>query len=188
MERIDDGEVSPYLTGELAVGDELELRGPIGRLFHLACARRRAAAAHRRRVGPGAADGHAAPSRSHASTVDARLLVSSRSPGDVLYRDELATLATPTGLTIHHITAGEDLPDPSTRGCCARSPPLQYAAHGSSPPDPRRSSAPSSSRRGNEAQIALGFCSRRGRDGGGPASSVRSAVDARRGYEGGRCA
>src|SRR5260221_10221001 len=30
VERLDDGEVSPYLTGELQVGDELELRGPIG--------------------------------------------------------------------------------------------------------------------------------------------------------------
>ena len=30
VETIDDGEVSPYLTEELRVGDELELRGPIG--------------------------------------------------------------------------------------------------------------------------------------------------------------
>ena len=29
VERLDDGEVSPYLTKELRVGDELELRGPI---------------------------------------------------------------------------------------------------------------------------------------------------------------
>ena len=36
MERIDDGEVSPYLTEELRVGDELELRGPDRRLLHLA--------------------------------------------------------------------------------------------------------------------------------------------------------
>ena len=33
VERIDDGEVSPYLTGELRVGDQLELRGPIGGYF-----------------------------------------------------------------------------------------------------------------------------------------------------------
>jgi len=33
VERLDDGEVSPYLTGELRVGDELELRGPIGGYF-----------------------------------------------------------------------------------------------------------------------------------------------------------
>ncbi|MGD9890428.1 MAG: ferredoxin reductase [Dehalococcoidia bacterium] len=33
VERLEDGEVSPYLTGELRVGDELELRGPIGGWF-----------------------------------------------------------------------------------------------------------------------------------------------------------
>src|SRR5258705_10326490 len=30
VERIDDGEVSPYLVDELRVGDKVELRGPIG--------------------------------------------------------------------------------------------------------------------------------------------------------------
>ena len=33
VERIDDGEVSPYLTDELHPGDQLELRGPIGGYF-----------------------------------------------------------------------------------------------------------------------------------------------------------
>ena len=33
VERIDDGEVSPYLVDELRVGDLLELRGPIGGYF-----------------------------------------------------------------------------------------------------------------------------------------------------------
>src|SRR4028119_600076 len=33
VERIEDGEVSPYLTDELRVGDQLELRGPIGGYF-----------------------------------------------------------------------------------------------------------------------------------------------------------
>ena len=33
VERLDDGEVSPYLTEELRAGDELELRGPIGGYF-----------------------------------------------------------------------------------------------------------------------------------------------------------
>src|SRR5919107_2430601 len=33
VERLDDGEVSPYLTKELAPGDGLELRGPIGGYF-----------------------------------------------------------------------------------------------------------------------------------------------------------
>ena len=33
VERLDDGEVSPYLTEELRAGDALELRGPIGGYF-----------------------------------------------------------------------------------------------------------------------------------------------------------
>jgi ferredoxin-NADP reductase len=33
VERLDHGEVSPYLTEELRVGDGLELRGPIGGYF-----------------------------------------------------------------------------------------------------------------------------------------------------------
>src|SRR5262245_2958523 len=33
IERLDDGEVSPYLTDVLRVGDQLELRGPIGGHF-----------------------------------------------------------------------------------------------------------------------------------------------------------
>ncbi len=33
VERLDDGEVSPYLAGELRAGDGLELRGPIGGSF-----------------------------------------------------------------------------------------------------------------------------------------------------------
>jgi ferredoxin-NADP reductase len=93
VERIDDGEVSPYLTDELAVGDELELRGPIGGHFTW-------------RVQDGGpllllAGGSGlvplmAMLRHHAvhnSTVDARLLLSARTPGDVIYRDELTRLA-----------------------------------------------------------------------------------------------
>ena len=33
VERLEDGEVSPYLTGDLRAGDELELRGPVGGYF-----------------------------------------------------------------------------------------------------------------------------------------------------------
>jgi ferredoxin-NADP reductase len=33
VERLPDGEVSPYLVGEVRVGDQVELRGPIGGYF-----------------------------------------------------------------------------------------------------------------------------------------------------------
>jgi ferredoxin-NADP reductase len=33
VERLDDGEVSPYLTQDLRPGDEIELRGPVGGYF-----------------------------------------------------------------------------------------------------------------------------------------------------------
>src|SRR3954452_20133548 len=33
VERLEDGEVSSYLTGDLAADDEIELRGPIGGYF-----------------------------------------------------------------------------------------------------------------------------------------------------------
>ena len=33
VERLDDGEVSPYLTDELRRGDQIELRGPVGGYF-----------------------------------------------------------------------------------------------------------------------------------------------------------
>ena len=33
VERIEDGEVSPYLTGEARAGDQLEVRGPVGGYF-----------------------------------------------------------------------------------------------------------------------------------------------------------
>ncbi|HEX8132464.1 MAG TPA: FAD-binding oxidoreductase, partial [Actinomycetes bacterium] len=33
VERLEDGEVSPYLAGELRAGDQFELRGPIGGYF-----------------------------------------------------------------------------------------------------------------------------------------------------------
>jgi ferredoxin-NADP reductase len=92
VERIPDGEVSPYLTDELRVGDGLELRGPIGGYFVW-----RADAARplllvaggsglvplmaivRARVGEG-------------SSVPVRLLLSARSSEELLYRAELEAI------------------------------------------------------------------------------------------------
>ena len=89
VERLDDGEVSPYLTDELRGGDGLELRGPVGGYFvweaedggplllvagGSGVVPLRAILRHRDRTG---------------SDVPARLLYSSRSLEDVIYRAEL---------------------------------------------------------------------------------------------------
>ena len=101
VERLDDGEVSPYLAEVLRPGDRLELRGPIGGYFVwdaslggplllvaggsgvvplMAMLRHRAAA---------------------GSDVPARLLFSSRTWENVIYRDELERLAG-NGLDVVH--------------------------------------------------------------------------------------
>jgi ferredoxin-NADP reductase len=89
VERLDDGEVSPYLTEEAQPGDQLEVRGPIGGYFvwepssggplFLAAGGSgvvplRAILRERSRAG---------------SSVPVRLLYSSRSLADVIYRTEL---------------------------------------------------------------------------------------------------
>ena len=100
VERLEGGEVSPYLTEVLQSGDDLELRGPIGGYFNW-------------RVEDGgpllliAGGSGLVPLMSmlrhraaRGSTVDTRLLLSARSAGDVLYADELAELETGEGLEI----------------------------------------------------------------------------------------
>src|SRR6266496_2359125 len=92
VERLDDGEVSPYLTDELRVGDKLELRGPIGGYFvweerlggpllliagGSGIVPLMAMIRHRRVVG---------------SPIPTRLLISSRTYEDIIYRDELERL------------------------------------------------------------------------------------------------
>ena len=92
VERLNDGEVSPYLTDELRVGDKLELRGPIGGYFVWEASLGgplllvaggsgivplMAMLRHRAAVG---------------STAATRLLYSSRSFEEVIYRDELDRL------------------------------------------------------------------------------------------------
>ena len=101
VERLEDGEVSPYLTDGLRPGDRIELRGPVGGHFVwepaqggplllvaggsgvvplMAMIRARAAA---------------------GSDVDTRLLFSSRSWEDVIYREELERRGG-DGLTVVH--------------------------------------------------------------------------------------
>jgi ferredoxin-NADP reductase len=112
IERLDDGEVSPYLTDALGVGDRVELRGPIGGYFVwepsltgplflvaggsgivplMAMLRARASA--------GAARQAATP---------ATLLYSSRSWDDVIYRDELTHLtASSNARVVHTLTRSQ---------------------------------------------------------------------------------
>jgi ferredoxin-NADP reductase len=92
VERLDDGEVSPYLVDELRVGDRLELRGPIGGYFVWEA--RLGGPLLLIAGGSGIAPlmamiRHRAAVR---STVPARLLYSSRSLDDVIFRDELARM------------------------------------------------------------------------------------------------
>jgi ferredoxin-NADP reductase len=90
VERIDDGEVSPYLVGELRVGDTFEVRGPIGGPFSW----RVESGGPLLLVGGGSGlVPLMAMARHHAarrSEIDMRLLVSARSWEDVLYHEELS--------------------------------------------------------------------------------------------------
>lgn len=89
--RLSDGEVSPYLTG-LAVGDQFELRGPIGGYFVWNCGETRPVLL----LGGGSG---VVPLmsmlRSHAdlrSAAHMHLIYSARTEVDILYRDELVEL------------------------------------------------------------------------------------------------
>jgi ferredoxin-NADP reductase len=93
VERIDDGEVSPYLVDELRAGDEIELRGPVGGYF-----------VWERSVGgpllllaggSGIVPLRAMLRHHAASGSDAavRLIYSTRSPQELIYRDELDRLS-----------------------------------------------------------------------------------------------
>jgi ferredoxin-NADP reductase len=90
VERLPDGEVSPYLTEELRAGDELEIRGPIGGYFVWPGTE---AAAPLLLVAGGSG---VVPLRSMLrhrrninSSVPVRLLYSARALPDVIYRAEL---------------------------------------------------------------------------------------------------
>ncbi len=100
VERLDDGEVSPFLVEEVRAGDELEVRGPIGGWFTWEA----------RQGGPLqliAGGSGLAPlmamlrHRLHArSDAEARLLVSVRSPEELLYAGELEAAARVPGIAV----------------------------------------------------------------------------------------
>jgi ferredoxin-NADP reductase len=93
VEEIEDGEVSPYLVEELRVGDQLELRGPIGGYFTWTVEQGGPVvlvAGGSGVVPLMAMIRHRAVERSQ---VPMRLLYSVRSAVDIFYRDELERLA-----------------------------------------------------------------------------------------------
>jgi ferredoxin-NADP reductase len=89
VERLDDGEVSPWLVDEARPGDEIELRGPIGGYFVWEPDRGGPlllVAGGSGLVPLMAIERHR---RAAAPEVAGTLLVSARGPDDVLYADEL---------------------------------------------------------------------------------------------------
>ena len=89
VERLPDGEVSPYLTQEVLVSDRLELRGPIGGWFVW---RTHQTEPIQLIAGGSGIVPLMAMIRSRASagsTAPFRLLYSVREPGAVFYREEL---------------------------------------------------------------------------------------------------
>jgi ferredoxin-NADP reductase len=93
VERLPKGEVSPYLTQEVSVGDQLELRGPIGGWFVW---RAQQTEPIQLIAGGSGIVPLMAMIRSHASAGNVapfRLLYSVREPGAIFYRDELQALS-----------------------------------------------------------------------------------------------
>ena len=92
VERLDDGEVSPYLVDELRPGDQLELRGPIGGYF----AWDAATGGPLLLVGGGSGIVPLMAILRHrvagGSDAEVRLLASWRTAGDIIYAAELERL------------------------------------------------------------------------------------------------
>lgn len=138
VEEIMDGEVSPYLVQAVQAGDELEIRGPIGGAF-----------TWRPSDGDGAvllvAGGSGVvPLMSMIRTkvaslsdADMRLLVSARTVGDLLYRDELDRLAGGE-LIQRHFTLTRQPAPPDWPGSARRIDADMVAALGPKPVDTPR--------------------------------------------------
>jgi ferredoxin-NADP reductase len=89
IERLPDGEVSPYLTDELRVGDLLEVRGPIGGYFVWPEGGDRPVQLIAGGSGVVPLLAMLAHHRVTGSTVPVRLLYSARSDDDIIGRTEL---------------------------------------------------------------------------------------------------
>jgi ferredoxin-NADP reductase len=111
IDRIPDGEVSPYFHDVLMEGDQVELRGPIGGYFVW----EPGMAGPLLLVGGGSGVvplmAMLRERRAVADRVPALLLYSSRTIGDVIYRDELDGLsAEPDGPIVVHTLTREQPP------------------------------------------------------------------------------
>ena len=107
VERLDDGEVSPYLTGELRIGDQIELRGPVGGYFvwqHTLGGPLLLVAGGSGVVPLMSMLRHRAATHADAT---ATLLLSSRSWDDVIYRDELERLDGNGCKVVHTLTRAQ---------------------------------------------------------------------------------
>lgn len=110
VERLDDGEVSSYLAGELRAGDELELRGPIGGYFVWD----RPLGGPLMLIGGGSGIVPLRAMLRHriaaAGAVPVRLLYSARTLSEVIYRDELLAAAGEPGVDVR-FTLTRERPD-----------------------------------------------------------------------------
>ena len=110
VERLDDGEVSPYLVDELRPGDKLELRGPIGGYF----AWDAELGGPLLLVGGGSGVVPLMSILRHrvagGSDAEVRLLLSWRTAEDIIYAAELERLGKLDGVEIVH-TLSREVPD-----------------------------------------------------------------------------
>jgi ferredoxin-NADP reductase len=102
VERLDDGEVSPYLVGEVRVGDRVEFRGPIGGYFVWDGS---APTQPLLLIGGGSGVVPLMSMLRHRAAIGSktpvRLLYSSRSIDYVIYRRELDQLAANDGVGVY---------------------------------------------------------------------------------------
>ena len=108
VERLDDGEVSPYLVGELRVGDQVELRGPIGGYFVWEAGDERPLLLIAGGSGIVPLMAMLRHRESAGSKTPARLLYSSRTAEDIIYKAELERLSAgdPDLKVAHTLTRG----------------------------------------------------------------------------------
>jgi ferredoxin-NADP reductase len=103
VERLDDGEVSPYLVDEAREGDRFEVRGPIGGYFVWEANDTRPLLLIGGGSGVVPLMAMIRHRESAGGTAPTRLLYSSRTVEDVIYREELDELAARgNGLEVFH--------------------------------------------------------------------------------------